>query len=209
VIHMPGNHGGSNWGSTAANPADGSVYVIGFNVPAIIRLLKPGEMRTGRAGGAPEVVKEGRYVTDGFGLYPTIVNPPYTTLTAYDLNGGTIKWQIGLGDDLRLVDRGVRGTGTAAMIKGGIIPTASGLLFVSAADRKVHVYETATGRQVWELPLGATTSGSPSMYELGGRQYLLVTAAPAAGAGGGRAGADPGLPAPAGPRGIVAYALPK
>ena len=49
VIHMPGNQGGSNWGSTAANPSDGSVYVIGFNVPTIIRLLKPGEMRAGHA----------------------------------------------------------------------------------------------------------------------------------------------------------------
>ena len=51
VVHMPGNQGGSNWGSTAANPTDGSVYVIGFNVPTIIRLLKPGEVRTGRGGG--------------------------------------------------------------------------------------------------------------------------------------------------------------
>ena len=50
VIHMPGNQGGSNWGSTAGNPHDGSVYVIGFNVPTIIRLLKAGEVRTGRGG---------------------------------------------------------------------------------------------------------------------------------------------------------------
>ena len=56
---MPGNQGGSNWGSTAGNPADGSVYVIGFNVPTIIRLLKPGEIRAGARGGPPEVVKEG------------------------------------------------------------------------------------------------------------------------------------------------------
>ncbi len=146
VIHMPGNQGGSNWGSTAANPTDGSVYVIGFNVPTIIRLLKPGEMRAGRAGAPPEVVKEGRYVTEGFGLYPTIVNPPYTTLTAYDLNQGTIRWQIGLGDDLRLAAQGVKGTGTAGTTKGGIIPTATGLLFVTAADRKVHVYDS-TQRQ--------------------------------------------------------------
>src|SRR4029079_6965422 len=165
VIHMPGNQGGSNWGSTAANPGDGSVYVIGFNVPTIIRLLKPGETRQqGRRGAAPEVIKEGRYVTDGFGLYPTIVNPPYTTLTAYDLNAGTIRWQIGLGDDLRLVSQGITGTGTAAMVKGGMMPTATGLLFVTAADHKVHVYDSATGRQVSELPLGADTSGSPSMY---------------------------------------------
>jgi len=199
VVHMPGNHGGSNWGSTAANPSDGSVYVIGFNVPAIIRLLRPGETRAGQRGAPPEVVKEGRYVTNGFGLYPAIVSPPYTTLTAYDLNEGTIKWQIGLGDDLRLAGQGVTGTGTAAMVKGGMIVTSTGLLFVTAADCKVHVYDSATGKQVWELPLGGATSGGPSMYELGGRQYLLVTASPAAGRGG----------TPGGPTGIVAYALPR
>ena len=49
VVHMPGNQGGSNWGSTAGNPTDGSVYVIGFNVPTLIRLLKPGEVRSGAA----------------------------------------------------------------------------------------------------------------------------------------------------------------
>jgi quinoprotein glucose dehydrogenase len=47
VIHMPGNQGGSNWGSTAANPATGQVYVIGFNVPTILRLLRTGETRAG------------------------------------------------------------------------------------------------------------------------------------------------------------------
>ena len=203
VVHMPGNQGGSNWGSTAANPSDGSVYVIGFNVPTLIRLLKPGDVRSGR-GGAKEVVQEGRYVTEGFGLYPTIVNPPYTTLTAYDLNAGTIKWQIGLGDDLRLVGQGIKGTGTAASIKGGLIVTSTGLVFATAADRKVHVYDSATGTQISELQLGGNSTGAPSMYEIGGRQYLLVTAS-AAGAGRGDSG---GLPA-AGPAGIVAFALPK
>ncbi len=88
---MPGNQGGSNWGSTAGNPADGSVYVIGFNVPTIIRLLKTGELRSGRGGAPPEKVVEGRWVTEGFGLFPTIISPPWTTLTAYDLNQGTIQ----------------------------------------------------------------------------------------------------------------------
>ena len=51
VVHMPGNHGGSNFGSTSSNPRDGSVYVINFNVPALMRLLKPGEKPTpGRRG---------------------------------------------------------------------------------------------------------------------------------------------------------------
>jgi quinoprotein glucose dehydrogenase len=139
-------------------------------------------------------VKEGRYVTEGFGLYPTIINPPYTTLTAYDLNTGTIRWQTGLGDDPRLAPQGITGTGSAMMVKGGLIPTATGLLFATAADRKVHVYDSATGKQLHELALGGMSTGSPSMYELGGRQFLLVTSS--------------AEPQRAGPVGIVAYALP-
>ena len=41
------------------------------------------------------------------------------------------------------------------------------------------------------------------MYEIDGRQYLLVTAS----ASGGRGASSPA--APAGPAGIVAYALPR
>ena len=206
VLHMPGNQGGSNWGSTAAHPRDGSVYVIGFNIPTLLRLLKPGETRTG-ANGAVETVQEGRYVTQGFGLYPTIADRPYTTLTAYDLNRGTIKWQIGLGDDLRLAPLGIKGTGTAASIKGGLITTATGLVFATAGDRKVHVYESGTGTQVAEFPLGGPTTGAPSMYELNGRQYLLVTVGPPAPFGG--PGVSPPVAVPTGPTGIVAYALPR
>ena len=335
VIHMPGNHGGSNWGSTSANPRDGSVYVIAFNVPAIMRLLKPGEqpprgggagaalgpgfavyqancqachgqqlqglapnpslvgvsarlsaadvravISNGRnqmpafhqlsasdvdalvtflqladtflgygggprgAGGGPglppgPVVQRGpakvreaargagagaggaanqgaypdgadvpadRLVMESYGLYPTLINPPYTTLTAYDLNKGTLKWQIGLGDDLRLAAQGIKGTGSAQMLKGSSIITASGLLFVNAADRKVHVYDTETGKPLHELALGAISTGSPSMYELSGRQYLLVSAAE----GGTAAIFGASMPPPTGgPTGLIAYTLPK
>ena len=201
TIHMPGNSGGSNWGSTAANPTDGSVYVISLNVPAILRLLRPGETRGARGASGPVSTAE-RPLTDGFGLYATIVKPPYTTLTAYDLNQGTIKWQIGLGDDLRLASQGITGTGSASTTKNGVIPTASGLLFATGADRKVHVYDSNTGKKISEIQLGGATSGSPSMYELNGRQYLLVTAGAA---GGGRGMAAPPANAPAG---IVAFALP-
>jgi len=205
VVHMPGNQGGSNWGSTASSPDDGRVYVIGFNVPTIIRLLKPGETRPARAGGNPEeIVKEGYPTTDGFGLYPTIVRPPYTTLTAYDLNAGAIAWQKGLGDDLRLSPLGITGTGSAATVKGGLIVTGTGLVFATAADRKVHVYDTSHGGELATLPLGGPTSGGPSMYEHGGRQYLLVTASPVQPSGPGA------VPTPHdGPTGLIAYALPR
>jgi glucose dehydrogenase len=204
VVHMPGNQGGSNWGSTACSPGDGRVYVIGFNVPTIIRLLKPGETRPARGSSPEEIVKDGYPTTDGFGLYPTIVKPPYTTLTAYDLNTGAIAWQKGLGDDLRLLPLGITGTGSAATVKGGLIVTGTGLVFATAADRKVHVYDTSTGGELATLPLGGPTSGGPSMYEQGGRQYLLVTASPVQPSGPGA------VPTPhEGPTGVIAYALPR
>ncbi len=204
VIHMPGNQGGSNWGSTAGNPTSGRVYVIGFNVPTIIRLLKPGETRPARAGNPDEIVREGFPTTDGFGLFPTIIKPPYTTLTAYDLNTGDIAWQKGLGDDLRLLPLGITGTGSAATTKGGLIVTGTGLVFATAADRKVHVYDASNGGELATLPLGGPTSGGPSMYEHDGRQYLLVTASgvPPKGPG---AVATPHK----GPTGLVAYTLPR
>ena len=136
---------------------------------------------------------EGRYVTDGFGLFPTIVNPPYTTLTAYDLNQGTIKWQIGLGDDLRLVGQGIKGTGTAATTKGGIIADRDGPALRHRRRPQGSRLRQQHRQADSELPLGGATSGAPSMYELNGRQYLLVTAT-AAGSGG------PGAP----PAGVVA-----
>jgi len=53
VLHMPGNHGGSNWGSTASNPGQGRVYVIGFNVPALLRLLRPASRAPSAAARRP------------------------------------------------------------------------------------------------------------------------------------------------------------
>jgi glucose dehydrogenase len=205
TVYMPGNQGGSNWGSTAGDPARGRVYVIGFNVPTIIRLLKPGEKRPARGANPEVVVREGYPLTDGFGLFPTIVKPPYTTLTAYDLNTGTIAWQKGLGDDLRLVKQGITGTGSASTVKGGLIVTGTGLLFATAADQKVHVYDSADGAELTTLPLGGPTSGQPSMYEWGGRQYLLVTTSsdPATTAGSSGSSASSAVPT-----GLVAYALP-
>ena len=107
------------------------------------------------------------------------------------------RWQKGLGDDLRLVKQGITGTGSASTVKGGLIVTSTGLLFATAADQKIHVYDSANGTELTTLPLGGPTSGQPSMYEWNGRQYLLVTAT-----------ADPATGAGAGPTGLVAYTLP-
>ena len=174
----PATRAASNWGSTASNPSDGSVYVIGFNVPTIIRLLRAGETRTWRVE-KPEVIQEGRYVTEGLRALPEHRQPALHDADRLRPQQGRDQ----VADSVLVTICGWSGRASpaparAATIKGGIIPTATGLVFVTAADRKVHVYDSATGSQIHELQLGGLTSGSPSMYELNGRQYLLVTVSP-------------------------------
>ena len=148
------------------------------------------------------------------------MKPPFTTIVKYDLNGPSIKWRIGFGDDPALIERGVTGTGVTQM-RNSIIVTESGLVFGAGRDYHIRAWDSDTGKQLWSSRFGGNFAGSPAMYEMDGRQYLLVPAASTAGGRGGGAGVPPapgGSPAagptaagsPAtGPMGWVAYALPK
>lgn len=324
TVAIPGAQGGANWGTTAADPARGLVYILSINVPSIYKLsaeeprpgglqpVGPAEIAAGRAlydqrcqschggnlmgsgnfpslvdivgriggtavrdkiagggpgmppsddltdaqlasmvgflanpagvaagvgdssamkpatgpvvasGGAPagQVVPDGRpggmvgpaypkgvpvpeiRMYTGYGMNGTIVKPPYSTLSAYDLNSGTIKWQVAAGgDDARAAAEGAKDTGYIRQ-RTGIITTSSGLLFHAGGDRTLRVYDADTGAVLWTAPLPAGSSGIPAMYEINGRQFFLVNASSSLqGSGGGRGAAA----APA----YVAFALPE
>jgi len=56
TVSMPGNQGGSNWGTTAANPQKGLVYVLNIDAVAILKLddvrTKVGGFQSGGVGAA-------------------------------------------------------------------------------------------------------------------------------------------------------------
>jgi quinoprotein glucose dehydrogenase len=102
---------------------------------------------------------------------------------AYDLNEGTIKWRIPLGTTPGLAAKGIKNTGSSRFVRNGPVVTAGGLIFVGTGpDRTLHVYDKDTGQSLWEKELDANPDGIPSVYEVGGRQYVAFFAA----AGGGR-----------------------
>jgi quinoprotein glucose dehydrogenase len=105
-----------------------------------------------------------------------LVKPPYSTLTAYDLNKRAIKWQIPAGgDEAEAIAQGGRNTGFIR-IRTGIISTSAGLVFHAGGDGKLRAYDADNGRVLWTGTLPAGSQGIPAMYEAGGRQYLLVNA---------------------------------
>ena len=75
--------------------------------------------------------------------------------------------------------------------------TESGLVFGAGRDNHIRAWDSDTGKQLWSSRFGGNFIGSPVMYEMDGRQYLLVPAASTAPGGGrGGGGGRATLPAP-------------
>ncbi|HEY1338389.1 MAG TPA: pyrroloquinoline quinone-dependent dehydrogenase, partial [Bryobacteraceae bacterium] len=169
TVQMPGNNGGANWSGAAVDAANGLLYVVSKDMPAMLKLEQD---KT-----APEGVV--RY-TSGFnfmiasdGLSP--IKPPWTSLTVYDLNEGTIKWKMPLGDVPQLAAKGIHNTGTQYP-KVGPVVTAGGLLFTGTRDREVRALDVETGKVLWEKQLDTALEGMPAVYETGGREYIVFCA---------------------------------
>ncbi|WP_213803515.1 PQQ-binding-like beta-propeller repeat protein [Granulicella sp. dw_53] len=106
------------------------------------------------------------------------IGPPWSTITAYDMNKGTIKWQIPLGEISALAAKGIHGTGSY-WPRGGPVVTAGGLIFAGTkSDNKLHIYDKDSGKQIWEIELPAGPEGIPAVYEVGGREYVAISARP-------------------------------
>jgi quinoprotein glucose dehydrogenase len=118
-----------------------------------------------------------RYAISGWGLgHSHVIAPPWSSIVAYDLNRGTIRWKRPLGLDRRAGVEGGESTGVPRSQRHGMIVTSTGLVFSTARDGRVYALDADDGRTLWsaELPMG--TEGLPAMYQVNGRQYLVVTA---------------------------------
>jgi quinoprotein glucose dehydrogenase len=150
-----------------------------------------------------------RYVSE-WGVMANATKPPYSTLTAYDLNKGTIKWQTPVGDDPATLAAGGPSNTGSPMMRNGIIPTKSGLVFIAGDDGKMRAYDEEDGKVLWTGPLPGPSRGVPVIYEAKGREYLVVVATAGSGGRGGGRGAAPAAPVdPTTPRGYIAFALPQ
>ena len=105
--------------------------------------------------------------------YPAI-KPPWGTLNAVDLNTGTIKWTVPLGEYEALTQRGIPVTGTENY--GGPVVTASGLIFIGAtADAKFRAFDKDNGEILFEGELPFDGNATPSTYMAGGKQYVVIS----------------------------------
>ena len=117
------------------------------------------------------------FIPGGYGLsFPYIISPPWSTITAYDLNTGKIKWQVPIGTDEEAAKLGGKNTGVLRAQRQGMAVTSSGVLFCTGKDGKIYAFDMDNGRELWSYKLPTGTEGIPAMYEVNGKHYLAVCA---------------------------------
>jgi quinoprotein glucose dehydrogenase len=105
--------------------------------------------------------------------YPAFI-PPWGTLSAIDLKTGKYLWKVPLGEYPALAAQGMKDTGSENY--GGPVVTKGGILFIGATvyDRRFRVFDTSTGKLLWETELPFAGMATPSTYMIDGRQYVVI-----------------------------------
>ena len=104
---------------------------------------------------------------------------PFGALVAIDLTTGRKKWEVLLGSmtsvlspDIARLTRSDWGS----VNLGGAVATSGGVIFIGAAlDRRLHAFDTHTGRELWHGELPASAKATPMTYTLSsGVEYVAV-----------------------------------
>lgn len=203
TIQRPSQGGGANWPGAAADPESAILYVPSANSlevdafytpdPAIGGTLNythgaPGDplLQGAGRGGAdePEVNVPRPVMPQGLPLF----KPPYTRITAIDLNKGDHKWMVanGNGDSIRnhpmLKDLHLPPLGGDG--RGG--PLLTKTLLISAQVRggsgnkngpRLVARDKETGAELGSVDLPGNAIGNPMTYMVGNKQYIALTVA--------------------------------
>ncbi len=192
TIFRPSAGGGANWSGAAVDPETGILYVPSRNVHSVMRFREP----------APnEETATLRYIlsrgTDTFleasnsarrPLMPQglpLWKPPYSRMTAIDLNTGEHTWMTPLGDGdrfrnhplLRDLDLPPLGGDDS---RSGPLLTKTLLIHALTAGGtgngpRLVAYDKRTGDIVASVDLPGGAIGTPMTYMLDDRQYIALT----------------------------------
>ncbi len=117
-----------------------------------------------------------RYLTDYGTEWMGLGSPPWSSLFAYDLNNGSIKWRMPIGEDSAYV-KGDKSKGApGGALRKGMVVTSAGLVFATGKGGKLYAFDANDGKILWETTLSNEVLGQPIMYTSKGKQYLVVNA---------------------------------
>ena len=192
TLMRPPDGGAAGWAGAAIDPETGWLYVPSRNQATVIPLYAPdpalgATMRF--THGAPEAerlarrgaIRQSPQMPQGLPL----LKPPYSRMTAIDINTGDHVWRVptGNGDryrnhpalrDLNLPPLGGDNGSNGPLLTRTLLVyclTAGG----SDGGPRMVAYDKATGEELASVDLPSGAIGTPMTYLADGRQYIALT----------------------------------
>jgi quinoprotein glucose dehydrogenase len=178
----PANSGGVKWGAGAVDPTTGTYVVNSSSVVQIYKLLTRKDYEAATKNGTPS----GYYPMTGapYGMYlinfvnwlgMPCWNPPYGTLSSYDLKTGKLLWKEPFGEVQQWGFYMPLSWGSVTI--GSPVITKSGLIFIGASmDSRVRALDLKTGKLLWQAQVDAPAVAMPAIYTYEGKEYVLFVA---------------------------------
>jgi len=182
TIQRPGTSGGGNWSGAAVDPDTGMLFVPSRQGWSVNRVVPP----------EPELKSNLRYVQRPRGAPPMpqglpLFKPPYSRMTAINMNSGAHTWMIptGNGDRVRnlplLKPLNLPPLGGDSTMSGPLL-TKTLLMYALTAGGgdgpRLVAYDKASGRELASVDLPGNAIGTPMTYMTAGKQYIALTVQP-------------------------------
>ena len=171
TLTLPGTLGGTNWEGGAFDPETGMLFVISWNNPSVLRLV------TDTARSDMDYIMAGGRVPRVQGL--PIVKPPYSRVTAIDLNSGDHAWMVPAGDTPQEVKDNPALAGVDIGRTGGfarpVVLATGSLLFQGeggGGGKFLHALDKLTGETIASIELPGEVTSIPMTYMVDGKQYV-------------------------------------
>src|SRR5262249_3746713 len=172
--YNPGGTGGSLWQGGGFDPETSTFYIPSKAGPGITSVAQDpkSDLRFSRGPGANLTVQ---------GL--PILKPPYSRITALDLNKGEFAWVVPLGTTPARVSQHPAVQGLNLPNTGGVNLHATLLVTKTlliagegwVGEPMVRAYSKKTGAVLGEVKLPGMMGNMPMTYMVNGKQYLAFT----------------------------------
>ena len=192
TIMRPPTEGTAGWGGAAMDPETGILYIPSRNRSVVVGLYTPDPALGATVDythGAPEAdILAGR---NAFSVTPQmpqglpLLKPPYSRITAIDMNTGEHLWWVPTGDGnryrnhprLRHLNLPPVGGDNA---NNGPLLTKTLLLYCLTAGGtnggpRLVAYDKTDGAELASVDLPSGAIGTPMTYMVDGRQYIALT----------------------------------
>src|SRR5262245_54636287 len=173
--YNPGGTGGSLWQSGAFDPETNYFYIPSKTGPGVITVRhdSKSDLRFSRGPGGIDLSVQGL----------PILKPPYSRITALDLNTGESAWVVPLGTTPARVSQNPALKGINLPNTGGINLHATLLVTKTlliagegwGGAPVVRAYDKMTGAVLGEVKIPGMMGSMPMTYRVNGKQYIAFT----------------------------------